>query len=108
MESKHWDPNVYTIKPLSGKGPMHTVNWQQLFDLQKSQGDNLLNQAPNTNLAIILAKKTEKKTLQVSHPYGTMSKTKVNSMLLDSSSEDEESFATGSVISSFIRKPKWL
>ena len=26
MESKHKDPNVYTIKPLNGKGPMHTVN----------------------------------------------------------------------------------
>ena len=26
MESKHWDPNVYKIKPLCGKGPMHTVN----------------------------------------------------------------------------------
>ena len=26
MESKHQDPNVYKIKPLCGKGPMHTVN----------------------------------------------------------------------------------
>ena len=26
MESKHQDPNVYTIKPLNGKGPMHMVN----------------------------------------------------------------------------------
>ena len=26
IESKHWDPNVYKIKPLCGKGPMHTVN----------------------------------------------------------------------------------
>ena len=42
MESKHWDPNVYNIQPLSGKGPLHTVNQWQLFDLQKSQGDNLL------------------------------------------------------------------
>ena len=45
MESKHWYPNVYIIKPLSGKDPMCTVNWQQLFDLQKLQGDNLLDQA---------------------------------------------------------------
>ena len=36
MESKHQDPNVYTIKPLSGKGPMHTVNQWQIFDLQNS------------------------------------------------------------------------
>ena len=33
MESQHQDPNVYTIKPLNGKGPMHEVNQQQLFDL---------------------------------------------------------------------------
>ena len=26
IESKHWDPNVYKIKPLCGKGPMHMVN----------------------------------------------------------------------------------
>ena len=26
VESKHRDPNVYKIKPLCGKGPMHTVN----------------------------------------------------------------------------------
>ena len=57
MESKHWGPNVYNIKSLSGKGPMCMVNWQQLFDLQKSQGDILLDQAPDTNLPIMLAKK---------------------------------------------------
>ena len=33
MESQHQDPNVYTIKPLNGKGHMCKVNWQQLFDL---------------------------------------------------------------------------
>ena len=27
MVSQHQDPNVYTIKPLNGKGPMHKVNW---------------------------------------------------------------------------------
>ena len=26
VESKHWNPNVYKIKPLCGKGPMHMVN----------------------------------------------------------------------------------
>ena len=35
---------------------MHMVSWWQLFDLQKSQGDNLLDQAPDTNLPIMLAK----------------------------------------------------
>ena len=33
VESQHQDPNVYTIRPLNGKGPMCKVNWQQLFDL---------------------------------------------------------------------------
>ena len=36
MESKHQDPNVYTIKALNGRGPMCMVNWLQLFHLQKS------------------------------------------------------------------------
>ena len=27
MQSNHKDPNVYTVKPLNGKGPMHMVNW---------------------------------------------------------------------------------
>ena len=33
VESQHQDPNVYTIKPLNGKGPMWKVNRQQLYDL---------------------------------------------------------------------------
>ena len=92
MESKHWDPNVYNIKPLSGKGPMHTVNWWQLFDLQKSQGDNLLHPAPDTYLPIMLTKKSTKTKMipQTSHPYGTQSKTKVNSTSLHSSYEGEK------------------
>ena len=59
---------------------MCMVNQQQLFDLQKSQGDHLLDQVPNTNLPIRLTKKPPKnKTPQISHPYGTQSKIKVNS-----------------------------
>ena len=27
VKLKHQDPNVYNIKPLCGKDPMHTVNW---------------------------------------------------------------------------------
>ena len=38
VDLKHWDPNVYKIKPLCGKGPMCMVNWWQLFHLQKSPG----------------------------------------------------------------------
>ena len=91
MESKHWDHNVYNIKPLCGKGPMHMVNWQQLFDLQKSQGDNLLHPAPDTYLPIMLTKKSpDTKTPQLSHLYGIHSKTKVNSTSLLSSYKDEE------------------
>ena len=60
-ESKHKDSNVYTIKPLNGKGPMCMVNWQQLFDLHKSQGNDMpANPAPDTKLPITLTKKTTK------------------------------------------------
>ena len=31
IESKHGDPNVYNIKPLSGKGHMPMMNQQQTF-----------------------------------------------------------------------------
>ena len=59
MESQHQDPNVYTIKPLNGKGPMCKVNWQQLFDLRKTQGsDKPSDPAPNTILPTLLEKKT--------------------------------------------------
>ena len=55
MESQHQDPNVYTIRPLNGKGPLCKVNWWQLFDLQKTQGsDKLSDPAPNTILPTLL------------------------------------------------------
>ena len=41
IESKHQDPNVSTIKTLNGKGSMHTVNQQQIFDLHKSQRNDM-------------------------------------------------------------------
>ena len=91
MESKHWDPNVYYIKLLCGKCPMHMANCRQLFDLQKSPGDNLLHPAPDTYLPIMPNKKSpDTKTPQLSHPYGTQSKTKVNSASLMSTYVDEE------------------
>ena len=59
VESQHQDPNVYTIKPLNGKGPMCKVNWQHLFNLQKTQGsDKPSNPAPDTILPTLLVKKT--------------------------------------------------
>ena len=88
VESKHWDPNVYKIKPLCGKGPMHMVNQQQLFDLQKSLGDNLLHPAPDTHLPIMLMQKLPK-VPPISHPYGTQSKTKVDSASLTTSYEEK-------------------
>ena len=79
---------------------MHTVNQQQLYDLQKSHGDNLLHPAPDTYLPIMLTKIShETKTPQTSHPYGTQSKTKVNSASLQSSYEDEE--CSGVIINLF-------
>ena len=47
--------------------------------------------APNTKLPNLLIKKPIRDitTPQHVHPYGTRSKTKVNSMVLQSSSEDE-------------------
>ena len=55
VELKHQDPNVYIIKPLNGKGPMHMVNQKQLFDLHKSQGNDMPSSpAPDTKLPTIL------------------------------------------------------
>ena len=83
MELMHWDMNIYSIKPLNGKGLMHTINQQQLFNLQKSQGDiNLLDEAPDTSLPINLTRKTPERNFpQHSHQYGTRFKAKANSIL---------------------------
>ena len=89
---KHQDPNEYIIKPLSGKGPMHMVNQWQLFNLHKSQGSDMpSNPAPDTKLPTLLIKKPIRDITAPQHdqPYGTRSKTKANSVILQSSSEDE-------------------
>ena len=66
IELKHWDPNVYKIKPLCGKGPMYIMNCCQLVGLQKSSGDNLLHPPPDTYLPIMLTKKLQNtKTLSL-------------------------------------------
>ena len=58
MDLKHQDPNVYTIKPLNGKGLLSMVNWHQLSDHQKSQENiNPSDQAADTILPISLTKK---------------------------------------------------
>ena len=91
MEFKHQEPNVYITKPLNGKRPIHMVNQQQLFDLHKSQGNDMPSSpAPDTKLPTMLMKKSIKNvTPQKIHPYGIRSKTKANSVALQSSSEDE-------------------
>ena len=92
VEWKNQDLKVYIIKLLNGKGPMCMVNQWQLFDLHKSQGsDRPSNPAPDTKLPTLLVKKPTRgiTTPQHVHPYGTRSKTKANSMVLRSSSEDE-------------------
>ena len=91
VESKHQELNVYIIKPLNGKGPMCTMNQQQLFNLHKSQGsDKPSDPAPDTKLPTLLVKKPTRgiTTPQHVHPYGTRSKTKANSIVLESSLED--------------------
>ena len=61
MELKHQDPNVYIIKPLNCKGPMCMVNWWQLFDLHKTQGNDMPSSlAPDTKLPTMLMKKPTK------------------------------------------------
>ena len=60
-ELKHQDLNVYIIKPLNGTCPMHMVNWQQLFDLHKSQGNDMPSSpAHDTKLLTMLMKKPTK------------------------------------------------
>ena len=61
MELKHQDPNVCIIKPLNGKSPMHMVNWQQLFDLHMSQGNDMPSSpVPDTKIATLLMMKPTK------------------------------------------------
>ena len=51
MVSKHQDLNVYSILLIGGKGPVHIVNCQQLFNLKRSQGNaDLLDQVPDLSL----------------------------------------------------------
>ena len=69
---------------------MCMVNQQQLFDLHKSQGNDMqFGPAHDTKLPTMLMKKpTKNVTPQQSHPNGTRSKTEANSIALQSSSED--------------------
>ena len=71
---------------------MHMVTQWQLFNLQKSQGSDMpSNPAPDTNLPTLLVKKPNK-SLTTPNIFMLMvhrSKTQANSMILQSSFEDE-------------------
>ena len=85
----HKDPNVYVIQSLDKKGPKKIVNRRQLFDLKKSQGD------PLTSDPSIKGPKFEPKVRklkdikpQISHQYGSRSKTKAASASIQSGISD--------------------
>ena len=81
-----WSQSTRTLMSIRSN---HFVGWQ-LFDLQKSPGDNLLHPAPDTYLPIMLMQKSPNtKIPQTTHPYGTQSKTKVDSASLTTSYEEE-------------------
>ena len=86
---QHKDPNVYIIQSLDKKGPKKVVNRRQLFDLKKSQGDPLTSdpsiKGPKFEPEVI--KKLRDKP-QISHPYGTRSKTKAASASVQSGISD--------------------
>ena len=50
-KSKHWDQNVYSICPITGKGTIHMFIQLQFFDLKKYQErDDSVDQTPGTYL----------------------------------------------------------
>ena len=106
-ESKHKDPNMYTIKLLNG---MVLYMWP--ID------DSYLTFISHREILVHLIKpwchftyhtdqeNSQKRNSLKYHPYGTRSKTRSHLRVLDSSSEDEENFGFGALISSF--KNRWL
>ena len=108
IESKHWDPNVYKIKPPCGKGAMHMVNWWQLFDLQKSLGDNLLHPAPDTYLPIMFDAEIAKYQGPSSYSFLWYPvKTKVDSASLTTSYEEENCSGVIGNLFNWVTKRLW-
>ena len=68
---------------MNKKGPKKTVNWQQLFDLKKSQGDPLTSD-PSIKVPKFEPKVKKANEPQICHPYGTRSKTKATSASVQS------------------------
>ena len=71
----HKDPNVYITQSLKKKEPKRTVNRQQLFNLIKSQEDQITAD-PSIKEPKYEPKWKNLKNPQICHPYGTRSKTK--------------------------------
>ena len=79
MVLRHVEPNVHDIKPINGKGLVHTVNKHQLQDLERTQEDKDYKdpysshqglQDPSYNPSL----SRDKSPLKTSHPYATHSK----------------------------------
>ena len=84
----HKDPHVYIIQSLDKKSLKETVNRQQLFDLKKSQGDPLTSDPSIKGPKFDLKVKKLNNEPQISHPYGTRSKTKAASASVQSVEPD--------------------
>ena len=76
---RHVEPNVYDIKSVNGKCPVHTVYQCQLQDLERTQEDKDYKdpysshqglQVPSYNPDL----SRDKSPLKTSHPYATHSK----------------------------------
>ena len=76
MVHRHAEPNVYDIKPVNGKGPVHTVNQYQLQDPERTQEDKDSKDPYTTHQGLLVPSYNpdmgkDKSPLKASHPYGT-------------------------------------
>ena len=86
----HKDPNVYIIQSLNKKGPKRTLNRQQLFDLKRSQVDQITSDPSIKGPRFDLKLKKHNIKPYISHPYGTRSKTKAASASVQSVEADTQ------------------
>ena len=111
MEAQHQDPNVYTIKPVSGKGVVQKVNWHQLFNLKRALRDaDPTVGVPNIKLPKYQPKKKLIQTPPISHPYGTHSKTKAAATSTSTSMVSNDVLAGShftSLVSGFAKAAMW-
>ena len=79
MVHTYVEPNVYDIKPVNGKGPVHTVNQCQLQDLERTQEDKDYKDPHSSYQELQVPSydpdlSRDKSSLKTSHPYATQSK----------------------------------